>query len=213
MMDFHKVAYIATDVKEKEIVNMLLTICRWSIWKRRNINRYDQDYNQGLACGPAILWRVYTLFWLARYITHKMLFESLILGITNKNLRPNKSSPWFIILLINHRPPYQQRMKSCMNLNFVYLCCINILMCVISTCLLYLLVHDVVSILYMILCLFFAEKKERKKKMEKKRENNNEKKKSMKKKKWWSAVGEREEAEKKHKKKQNKKNPNHHWFR
>ena len=69
---------------------------------------------------------------------------------------------WFIVLLINHRPSYQQRMKSCMNLNFVYLCCINILICVLyllSTCLLYLLVHDVVSILYMILCLFFEKKK------------------------------------------------------
>ena len=104
-------------------------------------------YNQGLACGPAILWRVYTLFWLARCNTHKMLFESLILGITNKNLRPNKSSPWFIVLLINHRPSYQQRMKSCMNLNFVYLCCINILICV-----LYLLACYIY--LYMMLCPF-----------------------------------------------------------
>ena len=129
-------------------------------------------YNQGLACGPAILWRVYTLFWLARYNTHKMLFESLILGITNKNLRSNKSSPWFIILLINHRPSYQQRMKSCMNLNFVYLCCINILICV-----LYLLACYIY--LYMMLCPFCKwsnayflknEKKERKKKKEKKRE-------------------------------------------
>ena len=34
-------------------------------------------------------------------------------------------------------------------------------MCVISTCLLYLLVHDVVSILYMILCLFFEKKREK----------------------------------------------------
>ena len=38
MMDFHKVANMSTDVKEKELVNMLLTICRWTIWKRRNIN-------------------------------------------------------------------------------------------------------------------------------------------------------------------------------
>ena len=41
-------------------------------------------------------------------------------------------------------------------------------MCVISTCLLYLLVHDVVSILYMILCLFKKKEKEKKKKKEKK---------------------------------------------
>ena len=131
-------------------------------------------YNQGLACGPAILWRVYTLFWLARYNTHKMLFESLILGITNKNLRPNKSSPWFIVLLINHRPSYQQRMKSCMNLNFVYLCCINILyVCyiylpVISTC-----TWCCVHFVYDPMPIFWRKKKKEKK--EKKRENNNEK--------------------------------------
>ena len=41
MMDFQKVACMPTDEKEKEILNMLLTICRWSIWKRRNINRHD----------------------------------------------------------------------------------------------------------------------------------------------------------------------------
>ena len=126
-------------------------------------------YNQGPACGPAILWRVYTQFWLARYNTHKMLFESLILGITNKNLRSNKSSQRFIVLLINHRPVYQQRMKSCMNLNFVYLCCINILICVLYplACYIY---------LYMILCPFYIwsyayflkKKRKRKKKQWKK---------------------------------------------
>ena len=41
MMDFHKVACMSTDMKEKEIVNILLTIYRWGIWKRRNRNRYD----------------------------------------------------------------------------------------------------------------------------------------------------------------------------
>ena len=47
-------------------------------------------------------------------------------------------------------------------------------MCVISTCLLYLLVHNIVSILYMILCLFFEEKKKQKKerKSEKKMKKN-----------------------------------------
>ena len=62
-------------------------------------------------------------------------------------LRPDKSLPWFIVLLVNHRPSYQQRMKSCMNLNFVYLCCINILICV-----LYLLACYIY--LYMMLCQF-----------------------------------------------------------
>ena len=130
-------------------------------------------YNQGPACGPAILWRVYTRFWPARYNTHKMLLESLILGITNKNLRPNKSSPWFIVLLINHRPSCQQRMKSCMNLNFVYLCCINILICV-----LYLLACYIY--LYMILCPFciwsYAYFFLKKKKEKKERKANKEKK-------------------------------------
>ena len=40
-------------------------------------------------------------------------------------------------------------------------------MCVISTCLLYLFVHDVVSIMYMILCLFFEKKKEKERKKKK----------------------------------------------
>ena len=122
-------------------------------------------YNQGLACGPAILWRVYTLFWLAMYNTHKMLFESLILGITNKNLRPNKSSLYSIIdkpqALLPAKNEIMHEFEFCVPLLYKYP-----YMCVISTYLLYLLVHDVVSILYMILCPFFEKK--RKKKMEKK---------------------------------------------
>ena len=73
------------------------------------------------------------------------------------------SDLWFIVLLINHRPSYQQRMKSCMNLNFVYLCCISILICVLYllTCYIY---------LYMMLfpfCIwsyaYFLKEKKRKK--------------------------------------------------
>ena len=52
-------------------------------------------------------------------------------------------------------------------------------MCVISTCLLYLLEHDVVSILYMILCIFKKKKKKRK----------NKEKKKKKKKKHWASIG------------------------
>ena len=38
MMDFPKVAYMSTHMKEREIINVMLTICRWSIWKGRDVN-------------------------------------------------------------------------------------------------------------------------------------------------------------------------------
>ena len=39
--DFHKIAYMDEKLKDAALINMLLTICRWTIWKRRNINKYD----------------------------------------------------------------------------------------------------------------------------------------------------------------------------
>jgi len=42
--DFHKIAYMDINYIENSFINMLLTICRWSIWKRRNINRYEGKY-------------------------------------------------------------------------------------------------------------------------------------------------------------------------
>ena len=56
-------------------------------------------------------------------------------------------------------------------------------MCVISTSLLYLLVHDVVSILYMILCLFFFKKRKEKNEREKQWKKQKTKQKEWKKKK------------------------------
>ena len=93
-----------------------------------------------------------------------------------KNLRPNKSSPWFIIFLINHRPCYKQRINHAWILILctavvqlsLYVC--YIYLPVVSTCT-WCCVHFVYDPMH-----FYTKKKKKKEKQKRKAKKTRQKK-------------------------------------
>ena len=49
MTTFDITACFKLQKRETDLINVILTLCRWTIWKRRNINRYENrllNYNE-----------------------------------------------------------------------------------------------------------------------------------------------------------------------